>query len=176
MQRSVLALAFLALSGLACTSGRGGFLSTTTLVPSPFAPTATDTPTSEPPSPVPTLVPVVVELPTSTPVRLGPGNGANPGLPTASSLQGVGVSPANQTGNGAFSAQNVPIAGSMLQLPAANSLIPIDFDVTRSGHTAVIDPSGTMTLDGGAFNGYGKLVNKHYMQVRWSPDGRWLAF
>src|SRR5450432_1928602 len=127
MQRSVLSVSILALlasSTLAC-SLVGGVPATPTLVPSPIPSTATDSPTNEPPTLVPTSIPRVAELPTSTPVRLGTGSNPLPGLPAAPALPG-GVPVANANGASAFAVTNIPIGGSMLEVPAEASLVPID--------------------------------------------------
>ncbi len=53
-----------------------------------------------------------------------------------------------------------------------------DFDVSRDGRRAIIGPDGRLYIDGiGNYLGDGgKHARQQFLQVRWSPDGRWLAY
>ena len=172
MQRSVVVLAALTLAVLACNL-TPGIPATPTLIPTVFAPTATESETPVPPTS--TLVPQatvrIIELPTSTRVRLQP----NPGIPNSSGPSNAGATPVSLDG-GVFVGTSVSIGGSVLELPGASGPIPFGFDINKAGHKAVISSTGAMSIDGAPYDAHGKQVGKRVTQVRWSPDGRWLAY
>ncbi len=186
MKHAILTLIALALASLGCTIGNPA-IPTPTLVPAIFAPSPSPTPlptaTSEVPTPVPmpTLVESVSE-PTSTAVLLnGQGGFVNPGVPILPAASGlptmVGLNNPSGVDNGApLPPRIVSDEGASLQLPSDVGAVPFDYDVSRSGHSAVINEAGVMTIDGAPYNGSGRFTNHRFSLVRWSPDGRWLAF
>src|SRR5579859_266212 len=186
MRHSILTLIALALASVACTLGNA-VPPTPTLVPTPFAPSPTlsPSPSASPEVPSPVPMPTLVEsvsLPTSTAVRLNSQPGfVNPSAPTLMSFPGL---PTVASSNGAWAGDSgsplaprtVDVEGASLQLPSDAGSVPYDYDVSRSGHSAVINQAGTLIVDGAAYNGSGHFANKRFTTVRWSPDGRWLAF
>jgi len=172
-------------------------LPTETLTPSPIPPTATlppidlgiITPTLVPSPLLPTLVPsparvqptvgnngaatitaTSIRIPeiTMTPIVIGPGGGG-PAVVTATlfSIPAFTPTPIVLGGGG-----NVPPA--LPTLPGGVPRGARDSDVSSTGRRAAIDPAGRLTIDNNFVPV--KHPDKRVTQVRWSPDGRWLAY
>jgi hypothetical protein len=79
--------------------------------------------------------------------------------------------PVNRTGI-------TPVDGGSVVLPPAD--IPADaisYDVSpATGAVAYITANGDLLINGQVFTNNGKHTNQDFVQVRWSPDGRTLAY
>ncbi|MEP7285920.1 MAG: hypothetical protein ABI947_09145 [Chloroflexota bacterium] len=171
MRRSIISplvvLSFLVLAVVACN------------YPS-VVPTPTVIPTL---AQLPTLTPTVEEAPTLAPVATLANNRATStplvlsGTYRAPVAGQPSVSGNNGSDSAALNANGISVAGAFLQVPPSDTeAVPLDYDTSRTGRRIIIDQNGGLTLDGVPYNGNGKHAKQRFMQARWSPDGRWLAY
>jgi hypothetical protein len=156
---------------------------TLTLVPSPTDTPPSNSPTPAPPTPIrdlglitltPTLVPLpsvatavptLAQQPTARVITAAPPTVR--ALPSATSIEIP------------LPAPTALVIGTPLQpgsAPAAGVSILRDRDTSIQGVTAFIDPGGRLTVGNQPFTGtlpWG--VESRFTNVRWSPDGRFLA-
>ena len=168
MRRLALMLIALLFASVACSYP--GVIPTPTPIPS-RAPTLASVPTLVPSNTPLPVTPTKISLPTSTPLKLSGVPAAAPvGVPSnAVAMSGGPVNPS-------FQAQFVTVGNAVLLLPDKNAGLPLDFDANAKGQRVTIDGNGQMLLNGAPYTANGKHAGKRFLQTRWSPDGRWLAY
>lgn len=64
----------------------------------------------------------------------------------------------------------------MLQLPPDAGDTVLSFDISPQGRVAVVTLDGRLIVDGQPYDGRGRHARQRFVDVRWSPDGRNLAY
>ncbi len=166
----------------------------TSIVLPTLVPSLTSSPTLSPPSETPppidlgiitlTPTPTLVAQPPQPPAveTLAPTPGSFPTLPATSgapTIESLIVS----TSTSISIIGPTPTALVLGFVPTARAISGDDLrsqrtvDVSRDRkHRAEIDPNGQLFIDGQPLSAHIPRTEARVRQVRWSPDGRWLAF